>query len=73
MPDALSKTIPIWCAVWNRLLFPHSTKDHALHTPSELVGQSEHAQIYERLANFVENVKVCTPTVPLYHELIRYW
>jgi tRNA A64-2'-O-ribosylphosphate transferase len=58
MPDALSKTVPIWCAVMNRLLFPEILASHVLHTPPEVVGQSEHIQIEDRLEGFVENLRV---------------
>ncbi|KAK8171478.1 tRNA '-O-ribosylphosphate transferase [Phyllosticta citrichinensis] len=54
MPDALSKTIPTWCAVWNRLLFPHNPEAHQLYTPRQSVSESEHSQIAARLDSFVE-------------------
>ncbi|MCJ1478664.1 hypothetical protein MMC13_007345 [Lambiella insularis] len=57
MPDALSKTIPIWCAVMNRLLFSDVAACHALRTPPEVVGRSEHSQIEARLESFVESAK----------------
>lgn len=56
MPDALSKTIPIWCVVINRLLFGEILESHKLHTPEEIVGTSEHAQIEALLYSFVNNV-----------------
>lgn len=58
MPDALSKTIPIWCAVINRLLFEDMHESHKLSTPKDVVGASEHAQIETLLQEFVDNVKV---------------
>lgn len=58
MPDALSKTVPIWCAVMNRALFPERRDAHALCTPQEVVGVSEHARIEERLGAFVRDFKV---------------
>lgn len=58
MPDALSKTIPIWCVVINRLLFGEILESHKLHTPEEIVGTSEHAQIEALLYSFVNNVNV---------------
>ena len=58
MPDALSKTIPIWCAVINRLLFGEMHESHKLGTPKEVVGASEHAQIEALLYGFVDDVKV---------------
>ncbi|KAF6223650.1 hypothetical protein HO133_000493 [Letharia lupina] len=57
MPDALSKTIPIWCAVINRLLFGEMHESHKLGTPKEVVGASEHAQIEALLYGFVDDVK----------------
>ena len=59
MPDALSKTIPIWCAVINRLLFGElHDENFNLLTPKEIVGASEHAHIEELLPGFVDNIKV---------------
>ncbi|KAL9938448.1 hypothetical protein V8E36_003071 [Tilletia maclaganii] len=50
MPDALSKTIPIWCAVLNKASnikhgTPTSPEYTQLRTPEHLVSRSEHAQI----------------------------
>ena len=64
MPDALSKTIPIWCAVINLLLFGETPEIHKLRTPKDLVGTSEHAQIQALLQGFVENVKVTDAQQP---------
>lgn len=58
MPDALSKTIPIWCAVLNRLLFEDDGDMQNLQTPEWTVGASEHAQIEARLDDFVQGAKV---------------
>ena len=59
MPDALSKTIPIWCAVINRLLFGELRDENLnIRTPKEIVGASEHAQIETLLPGFVDNAKV---------------
>jgi tRNA A64-2'-O-ribosylphosphate transferase len=57
MPDALSKTIGIWIVVLNRLLFDQRPDSHELMTPSEVVSDSEHSQIEERLDQFVEEVR----------------
>jgi tRNA A64-2'-O-ribosylphosphate transferase len=57
MPDALSKTVPIWCAVMNRILFPQSTTAHELHTPPNCVSQSEDSQIKKRLEYFVNEIR----------------
>ncbi|KAI1075852.1 initiator tRNA phosphoribosyl transferase [Whalleya microplaca] len=53
MPDALSKTVPIWCCVLNRALFPESPESHALYTPPAAVSRSEHAQIEARIPEHV--------------------
>ncbi|KAH9904873.1 initiator tRNA phosphoribosyl transferase [Xylariomycetidae sp. FL2044] len=57
MPDALSKTVPIWCCVLNRFLFPEAPESHALYTPPNAVSQSEHAQMEARIPNQVESLK----------------
>lgn len=63
MPDALSKTIPIWCCVINHVLFPEVVK-HELHTPPQAVSESEHTQISGRVASFVDNfLKICKPDI----------
>jgi tRNA A64-2'-O-ribosylphosphate transferase len=54
MPDALSKTIPIWCAVINWLLFG----DGEVYLPEEVVGCSESAQIREKIDGWVKDAKV---------------
>lgn len=57
MPDALTKTIPIWCSVLNRLLFPNSNESHELYTPPQVVSQSEHAQINALLPSFLASLQ----------------
>ena len=54
MPDALAKTVPIWCAVMNRLLFGVGE----VAVPEHVVGDSERAQMEERLDGWVEGAKV---------------
>jgi tRNA A64-2'-O-ribosylphosphate transferase len=63
MPDALSKTIPIWCSVVNRVLFPSDTDSHDLYTPPQVVSPSEHAQILARLPSFQQALEALN--VPL--------
>ena len=58
MPDALSKTIPIWCAVMNRLLFGDQGQAIRLYTPVTVVAPSEQSQIESRLDEFVSDAKV---------------
>lgn len=54
MPDALSKTVPIWITVLNRLIFPDDAESHDLRTPLDVISESEHAQIESRLGECVE-------------------
>ena len=59
IPDALSKTVPIWCAVINRaipLRHPEKSRYHSpgnwdttLFTPPACVSRQEHLQIAMRL------------------------
>ena len=58
MPDALSKTVPIWCAVLNRVLFPDDPITHQLHLPPQCVSASERSQIEGRLDTFVKRFQV---------------
>ncbi|KAK4127819.1 initiator tRNA phosphoribosyl transferase [Parathielavia appendiculata] len=58
MPDALSKTVPTWCAVLNRALFPshpYPSSAHALFTPPDTVSPSEASQITALLPSFVSS------------------
>ncbi|KAK0674109.1 putative tRNA A64-2'-O-ribosylphosphate transferase [Cercophora samala] len=54
-PDALSKTVPTWCAVLNRVLFPDIPSSHILHVPPNAVSDSEASQISARLPDFVDS------------------
>lgn len=58
MPDALSKTVPIWCAVMNRSLFPETTEYHPVRLPPNYLGESEESQIENRIDGFVQSLKV---------------
>jgi tRNA A64-2'-O-ribosylphosphate transferase len=57
MPDALSKTIPIWCCVMNRAIFG-AKAEHALYTPPQAVSSSEHAQISNKIDGLVQQFLV---------------
>jgi tRNA A64-2'-O-ribosylphosphate transferase len=61
MPDALSKTIPIWCCVINRAVFG-AESEQALHTPPQGVSKSEHAQIESRINACVQQFIVRSPS-----------
>lgn len=65
MPDALAKTVPIWCAIINRLIFDDHPAAQGLCTPNDLVGSSEHAQIQAKLDGFLADAKV-----PSLHHLL---
>lgn len=67
LPDALSKTIPIWCAVINLA----SSKKYGfqwdragLHTPPETVSSSEHAQIEAKLPVWADALLASDLEVP---------
>lgn len=66
MPDALSKTIPIWCAVMNRAIakkFPSGIPpewDTRLFTPPASVSRQEHHQIESRIDKWAEDLVVNT-------------
>lgn len=58
MSDALSKTVAIWAAVLNRLLFSEELASEGLQTPENVVSRSEHARIEERIPEFVADAGV---------------
>ena len=64
IPDALSKTVPIWCAVINRAVARRysgaltSDWDSALYTPPGAVSNQEHRQIENRLDDWAETLVV---------------
>ncbi|KAJ4407646.1 tRNA A64-2'-O-ribosylphosphate transferase [Gnomoniopsis sp. IMI 355080] len=49
MPDALSKTIPMWCCIINRALFPDQPESHGLYVPPNAVSDSEKSQMLARI------------------------
>lgn len=57
MPDALSKTVPIWVSLLNKLLFPEDHDAGELRTPLDVVGESEHLQIESRLQECLHGLK----------------
>lgn len=62
MPDALSKTIPIWCTILNRALFP--SHPHPLHTPPNIVSPTEKSQIESLLPSFFTSFLALHPNLP---------
>lgn len=63
MPDALAKTVPIWCVVLNRLLFENNKAGYELYVPRGVVGPSERIQIIAMLGSFVADAKVIGSTL----------
>ncbi|KAK3903765.1 tRNA A64-2'-O-ribosylphosphate transferase, partial [Staphylotrichum tortipilum] len=68
MPDALSKTVPTWCAVLNRALFPShpsssssSSSSSSLFTPPNTVSPSEASQISTLLSSFLSSFLSLSP------------
>ncbi|KAK3937671.1 initiator tRNA phosphoribosyl transferase-domain-containing protein [Diplogelasinospora grovesii] len=63
MPDALSKTIPVWCCVLNRVLFTCDTNPdvYSLHVPPSVVSDSEKSQMEARIPGFVESFLALNP------------
>lgn len=57
MPDAFSKTIPIWCAVINRAVFG----TQKLYLPRNLISESEFHQIYDRVDRWVDALRQVLP------------
>lgn len=65
IPDALSKTVPIWCAVVNRAIRLRSPAgpdarawDTALYTPPGSVSPQEHGQVELRLDGWASQLAV---------------
>lgn len=58
MPDSLSKTIPIWCAVLNRAIFTYSDRKvgtKIVHLPPLSVSASERDQIATRIDGWTQD------------------
>lgn len=55
-PDALSKTVPAWCAVVNKVVFG---KNDSLFTPFTAVSRSEHSQISQRIDQWCAEFAEC--------------
>ena len=62
IPDALSKTVPIWCAVVNRAIdLAHNKSDDwdiHLYTPPGVVSTQEHSQMVARLDEWATRLRV---------------
>ncbi|KAF9485227.1 initiator tRNA phosphoribosyl transferase [Pholiota conissans] len=81
IPDALSKTVPIWCAVINRamlLRYPalgqgraESCWNVALYTPPSTVSRQEHHQIELRLDDWARDLAGSSFALPIIPRPLR--
>lgn len=71
MPDALSKTIPIWCTVLSLALFPSLSSCHELHVPPAVVSSSEASQMSSRLPSFLSSLLSLQPDLPSLRQQIQ--
>lgn len=74
LPDALTKTVPIWCSVINRALvqrYTIPTFDTTLSTPSYAVSPSEHSQIEARLDAWTNRLLSSTFDIPRLSKPLR--
>ncbi|KZT61141.1 initiator tRNA phosphoribosyl transferase [Calocera cornea HHB12733] len=75
-PDALSKTVPIWCAVINAALnFPlPDGQESWLFTPPRSVSPSEHAVISSLIAGFALSLRRSALVLPHLDKPLRpFW
>ncbi|KAG8697946.1 hypothetical protein FRC08_006226 [Ceratobasidium sp. 394] len=72
-PDALSRTVPTWCAVINRAIGLEG--EHAgLFTPPDAVSPSEHAQMDAKVQGWAGELNASTYTLPLLTKPLRpFW
>ena len=64
-PDALSKTIPLWCAVINtsiKEVYMLEQWDNALYTSPIAVSRSEHDQMAAKVDAYAQALVVCLPS-----------
>lgn len=56
MPDALSKTIPIWCAVLNYVMYGDGDETKWFFPPLNIISESEAASIIKLIPEFAQNL-----------------
>lgn len=56
-PDALRRTVPIWVAVWNRVLFPEEQFSWSWNLQVKDLERGEVAQVEQRLNGFVDGLR----------------
>ncbi|CAE6430461.1 unnamed protein product [Rhizoctonia solani] len=72
-PDALSRTVPIWCAVINRELGLEG-EHSGLFTPPDSVSPSEHAQMEDGIGKWAELLNASEYTLPTLTKPLRpFW
>ncbi|KAH7378376.1 initiator tRNA phosphoribosyl transferase-domain-containing protein [Phaeosphaeria sp. MPI-PUGE-AT-0046c] len=73
MPDALSKTVPIWCCVMNRVVFRSAGEEGlGMFTPPQAVSESERSQIEARIGGFVAQfLDICKPHIEEMREKMK--
>lgn len=61
IPDALSKTVPIWCAVLNTIMLQETEEnvdiDKVLYVPPETVPKSEYDMIKRKIPELVDKLQ----------------
>lgn len=61
IPDALSKTVPIWCAVLNGLMLKATNQDisydQLLYVPPGTVSSSERSRIVQKLPELIQKLE----------------
>ncbi|KAG9117268.1 hypothetical protein FRC07_007402 [Ceratobasidium sp. 392] len=72
-PDALSRTVPIWCAVINRAIGLEG-EHAALFTPPDAVSPSEHAQMDAKVQGWANELKASAYKLPVLSKPLRpFW
>ncbi|KAI0091657.1 tRNA A64-2'-O-ribosylphosphate transferase [Irpex rosettiformis] len=75
IPDALSKTVPLWCAVINRAIkAKYRIQDHwdtSLYTPPGVVSAQEHSQIEHKLDHWANQLLHSTYSLPTLERPLR--
>lgn len=56
MPDALSKTIPIWCAVLNYVMYGSGHESNWFFAPLNIISKSEASSIIKLIPEFSQNL-----------------
>ncbi|KAI9568795.1 initiator tRNA phosphoribosyl transferase [Boletus coccyginus] len=77
IPDALSKTVPIWCSIVNRAILKRIAKtdleawDIALYTPPGSVSPQEHSQIEDKLDAWASQLAASSYSLPTLDRPLR--